>query len=141
MEATVQGTTKKRRPKVPAATKAATAIDAAIDLGNVKAARAIGRTFVALEQLGAQIRDERKTWSERIGAGKATLRGAIMADDDGTEACCRSKNAATVMALQEVDEAEAGRKDALSLLLEKRKELTAMLNQQVSGARQLGLFD
>jgi hypothetical protein len=136
-------TTKRRgaRGKAGNGQRAARAMEEAADLGNLKAAKAIGKSLLALDAVVRQIKDERKHWALRVGAAEAALRGAIESDDDGTEADCRRKLAVIVTAHQEAEEAVAGKKDALSLLLKKRKEAQSRLNQQIEGARQLGLFD
>lgn len=123
------------------ARKARRAMSEATQRGDIKAAKAIGKTFLDLEAQKEIIKGERAKWKDRIGAAEATMRGAVSSDDDGTPQGARSKLNAIVLSFQEVDEAAAGRKAALHLLIEERKEINARLRKQVEGARQLGLFD
>lgn len=109
--------------------------------GDMKAVRAIGKTFTALEDKKAEIKRERKEWRERIEAAESRLKGKIEQDDDGTDVDARRKLEEVVLAYQELDEAQAGKKAALHPLMEERKELEARLRKQVHGAKQLGLFD
>jgi len=141
MTADNPNTTSRKRGGKGTGQRAAAAMTDAMSHGDVKAAKAIGKTFLAIEVLEQNIKGERKDWATRINAAKATMRGAVEANDDGSDASVRSKLAGICTAWQELDEAKAGRKDALALLLEKRKELKSRLNQQIEGARQLGLFD
>ena len=123
------------------ARRARKAMSEAAARGDVRAAKAIGKTFLDLEAQKEIIKSERAKWKDRIAASEATLRGALQADDDATPAGARAKLNAIVLAWQEVDEAIAGRKAALHLMIEERREIDARLRKQIEGARQLGLFD
>jgi hypothetical protein len=107
----------------------------------VLAARSIGQVFVALDEKKKELTEVRKVWRDRVGAAEAALRGAISADDDGHPGAARAKLNQITLCFEDLEEAEAGRKEALHLLLETKKELEARLKKQIAGAKQLGLFD
>jgi len=121
--------------------RAKQAISDAASRGDYKAVRAIGSTFLEVEDAKERIKEERARWKVRLDAAEATMRGAIEADDDTTAEGARRKLNSIVLAFQDVEESTAGRKAALHLLIEDRKESEARLRKQIEGARQLGLFD
>lgn len=109
--------------------------------GDVRAAKKIAAKLIELEALDADLKDTRKKWAGTIGAAEATFRGAVQAPDDGTPTGARAKLDQVCTAFQDMEEAEAGRRDELTLKLEARKKVKAELRTYVEGARQLGLFD
>lgn len=107
----------------------------------VRTSRSLGKSFLAIEKVEEEIRDTRKLWKGVIGACEAAFHQEIKSDDDGTpEVACR-KLKGIVTTFQALEEAEAGRKNQMSLLLAARKEAQGKLKKQVEGASQLGLFD
>ena len=109
--------------------------------GDFKAVRAIGQTFIEVEECKERVKEERAVWKSRVDAAAAALRGAIESNDDATDTGARRKLNAIVLSFQDVEESEAGKKAALHLLIEEKKEAIARLKKQIEGARQLGLFD
>lgn len=133
--------TSKSKESAGTAESAKAAIADAEKRGDVRAAKSIGQCFLALEAKKEELKNERGAWRTRIQAAEAGLSGSIKADDDGSPAGARAKLNKIVLAYQDVEEAESGRKSALHLLIEEKKELSARLKKQIEGAKQLGLFD
>ncbi len=107
----------------------------------VQVAKGLTRAFLDGEKIEDKIKTTRSKWKNRIDAGEASLKTAIEADDDGTERGARKKVGAVCTAWQGLEEARAGRKSAMSLLLAERKEVKGKLTKQVETVKQLGLFD
>ena len=120
---------------------AANAIGDAEKRGDVRAAKAIGKSFFALEAKTEQLKETRAAWKDRLNAAEASLAGAVKSDEAGTPGSGRNKLNMILLAFQDVEEVEAGKKSELHLLIEERNELRARLHKQLEGAKQLGLFD
>ena len=123
------------------ARRASRAMNDAMKRGDVRAARAIGKTFMDLESKKKDLKVERAKWRDKLGAAEAEVRGAIKSDDDGTPKRARMNLNRILIAFQAQEETEAGRKSSLHLLIEERNELKSRLKKQLEGAKQLGLFD
>jgi uncharacterized protein YukE len=84
----------------------------------------------------------RAQWSSKVKESIASVHQLIEAHAGvGGNHPAGQSLAALGVALQELQEAVAGRKDALHLLLCERDEVRARLQKQVEGARQLELFE
>jgi len=123
------------------AAKARQAMAEAAAVGDVKVVRAIGKTFLDLEDAKDKLKAERARWKDRIAAAEAALKGAIESGEDSTAASARSKLNSIVIAYQEVADAIDGKKAACGLATEIKKEVESRLKKQIEGAKQLGLFD
>lgn len=142
-EATTETEAPKAKPKdQKAAQSASDAVQDAILRGDLKAAKKIGSTFFELRATKEKLKEEGKRLRDALSAKEALLSGAIEQDVDPNDAqAIADKLEAICDAYQEVKEAEAEKKDGLSVLRAEKKELEGRLDKQVEGAKQLGLFD
>ena len=111
------------------------------DAGVVLASKRIWSTYNEYKAAFAELKDMRKIWRGRIGAAEAARDQALEEDDDGSPQRARAKLDSVTATHQDLQEAQAGRKAQVSVLIERVKELRAKFEKQIEGANQLDLFD
>lgn len=107
----------------------------------VRASKSIFDTLVAIDTTTKDAKDARKKWNQDVAAAEARFRGAVTADDDGTDAGARAKLNEIAQRWQELEDAKTLKTDDLTMRGSKQRELKEKLKQQVEGVKQLHLFD
>lgn len=107
----------------------------------VRASKSIFDTLVAIDTTSKDAKDARKKWNQDVAAAEARFRGAVTADDDGTDPGARAKLNQVTQRWQELEDAKTLKTDDLTMRTSKQRELKEKLKQQVEGVKQLRLFD
>jgi hypothetical protein len=116
----------------------------------LRVAKRIAALTVELESANTQTRKARKEWNQIRQEKKAVLRAKVekaetLPSPQKVTAkdyqAVRSKLDGILMAYQEVDEVEAGRKSAIHECLSRERDLKKAMRIALDNARQMTLFD
>ena len=106
---------------------------------DIEAIRRIARNAQVVEEIEGDLALTRRNWNELVAKARAGLKATIESSGGTDESEAKGKLDMILMAQQDFEEQEAGRKVALHDVLTRKKKARKALRESFDNARQLEL--